>query len=158
MLLEGLVIAAGVALFGFALSRVRGARAAKVERRTLGQHPRLLPAGEYLAWPVRSLAIARRPSRVVVERGQVTWFAPDRLQPDWQAAAHDLSVREVPATLWVGLDRVRLQPPAGKPVTVLVSRESQRPAGPLDPDYEARLRIHLSFFLESLRSHESSAG
>lgn len=104
------------------------------------------------------LAIARRPSRVVIEHGQVTWFAPDRLQPDWQAAAHDLSGREVPATLWVGLDRVRLQPPGGNPVTVVASRESQRPAGPLDPDYEARLRVHHAFFLESLRPDGESTG
>ena len=151
MLLEGLVIAAGISLVGLVLSRVRGARAATVECRTLRTQPRLLPVGEYLAWPVTGLAIARAPSRVVIESGQVTWFAAGSLQPDWQSPAHDLSVREVPASLWVGLDRVRLQPPGGSPVTAVVSRESQRPAGPLDPDHVSRLRAHLTLFLESLR-------
>jgi hypothetical protein len=158
MIVEGVVIALGISLVGFVVSRLRGARAARLERQTMGQEQRLLPEGEFAAWPLRWLMAPRQSSRVRVEGGQVWWFAPGSTQPEWQAPAEQVSVRVLPPSFWVDVTRVRLQPPTREPVTLRVSRERQRPAGPLDQRYEQRLEGYLASFVETLHRNGTSLG
>ncbi|WP_147063995.1 hypothetical protein [Knoellia locipacati] len=158
MIVEGVVIALGISLVSFVVSRVRGARAGRLERQTMGQQQRLLPEGEFAVWPLRRLMATRQPSRVRVEGGQVSWFAPGSTQPEWQSPADRVGVRILAPTRWVDVTRVRLQPPTGEPVTLRVSRELQRPVGPLDQRYERRLGGYLASFVETLGRNGATIG
>jgi len=147
-----LLIVLGIALVGIVVARGRARRDRRLLEQSASQRSSLLlDEGEFAVWPIRWMVAARRPSRVVVRPGTISWTSPGHTQPDWHAAAGQVRFRVLRRSWWIDVTRVRLTSPDGTRHTLRVSREPRRPLGELDRPYEKRLEGYAALFVDELR-------